>query len=89
MALGAQRGDVLRLVLGQGMKLIGIGLGLGLMGALLLTRLMAALLFEVSTTDPPTFAFVALLLIAVALLSCWIPARRATKVDPVVALRCE
>ncbi|MGH9940397.1 MAG: FtsX-like permease family protein, partial [Blastocatellia bacterium] len=87
MALGAQTRDVLRLVVGQGMKLVVAGIGLGLAGALLLTRLMTALLFEVSATDPITFVSIALLLVGVALLACWIPARRAAKVDPMIALR--
>ena len=89
MALGAQRADVLRLVVGEGMKLVLIGALLGLGGALALTRLMKTLLFGVSSTDPLTFIVIAALLIIVALLACWIPARRATKVDPMVALRHE
>jgi putative ABC transport system permease protein len=89
MALGAQRGDVSRLVIGEGMKLVLIGALLGLGGALALTRLLKTLLFGVSATDPLTFIVIAALLIIVALLACWIPARRATKVDPLIALRHE
>jgi putative ABC transport system permease protein len=89
LALGAQTSDVLRLVIGQGMKLALTGLALGLAGSFALTRLMKALLFGVSAADPLTFAASALLLVAVSLLACWIPARRATRVDPLVALRCE
>jgi putative ABC transport system permease protein len=89
MALGAQRADVLRLVVGEGMKLVLIGALLGLGGALASTRLMKTLLFGVSSTDPLTFIVIAALLLGVALLACWIPARRATKVDPIVALRQE
>jgi predicted permease len=89
MALGAQTRDVLRLVIGEGIKLALIGLLIGLSGAWGLTRLIKNLLFDVSPTDPLTFIVIALLLTFVALLACWIPARRATKVDPMVALRCE
>jgi putative ABC transport system permease protein len=89
MALGAGRRDVLRLVVGHGMILTGIGVGLGLVKAFLVTRLMSTLLFGVSATDPLTFGVIALLLVTIALLACWIPARRATKVDPIIALRYE
>jgi putative ABC transport system permease protein len=90
MALGAQPENVLKLVLGQGMLLAIIGVGIGLAASLALTRVMASLLFGgVTTTDPMTFAFVSLMLALVALLACYIPARRATRVDPLIALREE
>jgi putative ABC transport system permease protein len=89
MALGAQVKDVLALVLRNGMKLALIGVAIGLAGALWLTKLMSKLLFGVSPTDTATFAGVAVILLAVAFVACYIPARRASKVDPLVALRYE
>ena len=89
MALGAQRGDVLKLAVGGGLKLVLIGVGIGLATAFILTRVMSSLLFGVSATDPTTFITISLVLISAAVLASFIPARRATKVDPMVALRYE
>src|SRR5690348_11976 len=89
MALGAERKDVLKMVVGQGLWLALIGVAIGIGGALALTRFLSSLLYDVKPTDPLTFVAVSLILIAVALLACYIPARRAAKVDPMVALRYE
>jgi putative ABC transport system permease protein len=89
MALGAQRADVLRIVIGEGAVLAGIGIAAGIAGALALTRFLRGLLFGISPTDPATFAGVALALLLLALLACYVPARRAMRVDPMVALRHE
>jgi putative ABC transport system permease protein len=89
IALGATRANILRLVLGQGVRVTAIGVVIGVAGSLALTRAMRSLLFGLSSADPGTFAAVALVLIAVALLACYAPARRASRVDPNLALRYE
>ena len=89
MALGAKRADVLRLVVRQGMTMTLIGLVLGLVGALAMSKVLIGLLYGVSPTDPLTFTGVSIVLLTVALLACLIPARRATRVDPIIALRTE
>jgi len=89
MALGAQSRDVLKLIVARSMGLTLIGVAIGVTGAFVLTRLMESLLYEVKTTDPMTYVIVPVLLSGVALLSCYIPARQATKVDPMIALRRE
>ena len=89
IALGAPPGNIMKLVLWQGMKLAALGVLLGLIGAVMLTRGLGSLLYGVSATDPLTFAVIALLPMVVTTLACWVPARRATRVDPLVALRCE
>ena len=87
MALGAQPREVLRLILKQGLLLTAVGIAVGLAGALALTRVMSGLLFGVGSTDPVTFAAIALLLAFVSLIACYLPARRATRVNPLIALR--
>ena len=89
MALGAGQNDMLQLVVRQGMLLAGIGLAIGLAASLGLSRIMAKLLFGVKTTDPVTYTAVTVILISVALLATYIPARRATQIDPMIALRYE
>ncbi len=89
LAMGAQIGEVLRLVLIQGLKVAGMGLGIGLAGALALSMVLQSMLFEMRAQDPLTFLVVVVLLGLVALVACYLPARRATQVDPMVALRCE
>jgi ABC-type antimicrobial peptide transport system permease subunit len=89
MALGAQRTDVLSLVIGHGIRLTITGVALGLVAALILTRVMSSVLYEVKPSDPMTYAAVSGLLLAVGFLACWLPARRATRVDPMEVLRFE
>ena len=89
MALGAQRGSVLMIVIGEGVKLALIGISVGVAGALLLTRFLSSLFFGVHPTDPLTFGSVIVVLLGVALSACYIPARRATKINPMVVLRHE
>jgi putative ABC transport system permease protein len=89
MALGAQGRDVLRMILGEGLSLVIAGIGLGLLASVAVTRLIQALLFDVNATDPATFVSVSGLLLSVSALAAWGPARRATRVDPMIALRCE
>jgi ABC-type antimicrobial peptide transport system permease subunit len=89
MALGAQPRDILRTALSEGMALVAVGLGSGLVGALILTRFLSSMLYAVTPNDPLTFAALSALLAAVALLACFVPALRATHVDPLVALREE
>jgi putative ABC transport system permease protein len=89
MAIGARPLDVFKMILGQGMKLALIGVGLGLVGAFLVTRFMATMLFGVEPTDATTFGAITAILIAVALLACYLPGRRATKVEPTISLRYE
>jgi putative ABC transport system permease protein len=89
MALGAQGSDVLKLAIKQGAKLVLIGVAIGITSSFVLSRLMSSLLFGVTATDPQTFVGVSLLLVLVALVACLVPARRATKVDPLTALRYE
>ena len=89
MALGASVTDILKLTMARGLKLVAMGLVIGVVGALALTRLLATLLFDISASDPLTFAAVAIVLASVAMVACYIPARRATRVDPMIALRYE
>ncbi len=89
MALGAQGGDVLKLILVQGLRLVGIGIVIGLVAAVAATRLMTGMLYQVSATDPVILSIIALLLFVIALLACLLPARRASRLDPLVGLRCD
>jgi putative ABC transport system permease protein len=89
IALGAQRLDIFRMAVGEGMQLVAIGLAVGLVGAVALTRFVRTMLFDLSPSDPITFGAISFMLAAVAFVACFIPARRATRVDPLVALREE
>jgi ABC-type antimicrobial peptide transport system permease subunit len=89
MALGAQRSDILKIVLGEGALMVGFGVVAGLIGSAMLTRFLQTLLFEIKPTHPIAFGVITTLLILVALLACFVPAQRATRVDPLVALRHE
>jgi putative ABC transport system permease protein len=89
VALGASRATILKLVVGQGLRLSGAGIGLGLLGAFALTRVMTSMLVGVKPTDPVTFGAMSVLFFGIACLACWIPARRAAGLDPIVALREE
>jgi len=89
IALGAKRYDVLKMTVKQGLKLVGLGLVIGLPSAFILTGVMSSLLFAISATDPITFLSISLVVLAVALLASYIPALRATKVDPMIALRAQ
>jgi ABC-type antimicrobial peptide transport system permease subunit len=89
MALGAQGSDVLRLVVGQGMRLVALGLAIGLVGAWLLSRALSSQLYGITAADPATYVSVAAILAAVALTASWLPARRAVRVDPMLSLRSE
>jgi putative ABC transport system permease protein len=89
IALGARRADVLQMTIKQGLKLVGAGMILGLAAAFILTRALESLLFGISATDPATFFGISLVLLAIAILASYIPALRATKVDPIIALRAQ
>jgi ABC-type antimicrobial peptide transport system permease subunit len=89
MALGARKTDVMRLVLREGMRLVAIGVGVGLLASIIGSRVLSKFLYGLSALDGLAFAAVSVLLATMALLACWIPARRAIQVDPIVALRCE